>query len=191
MTPAPPAGRAAVEGLLSPHPLGERLPGPYLDDDLTVRLVAAFDDILAPVFCVLDCLDAYWNPRLAPTDFLPWLASWVAADPALTERQPLDARREAVAGTTRRHARRGTARGLADEIQAVLGLTAEVSDTGGATWSATPGGSPPGSPEPCVRVRIRAADPTAVPLRRLAALIEANRPAHVPYTLEVIPPGPP
>ncbi|MDH6577884.1 phage tail protein [Kitasatospora sp. MAP5-34] len=189
MTGSVTEGRAAVEGLLSPHPFGERLPGPYLDDEFTQRLVAAFDDVLAPVISALDCLDAYWNPKLAPADFLDWLAGWVAADPAGAEdgRQSVAARRDAVAGAMRRHRRRGTAGGLVEEVRAVLGLVAEVTDSGGAAWSATPGGQLPGSPEPSLRLRVRAEEPAALPVRRLAALIDANRPAHVPYTLEVLP----
>ncbi|MDH6137749.1 phage tail-like protein [Kitasatospora sp. MAA4] len=178
-----PAGRRAVQGLLTPHPFGERLPGPYAEDDFAQRFVSAFDEVLAPVFSVLDCLDAYWDPRLAPEDFLGWLAGWVAAD--VGERQSLAERREAVAGAVRAHRLRGTARGLAEQVGAVLGLPAEVAESGAAAWSATPGGELPGEPEPALRLRIRTADPAAVPARALAALIDANRPAHVPCTVDV------
>lgn len=179
-----PPRRQAVDGLPTPHPFGERLPGPYADDDFTQRFVSAFDDVLAPVFSVLDCLDAYWNPQLAPEDFLDWLAVWVSAD--LGDGQSLDDRRNAVAGAVPGHRLRGTARRLVEQVRTVLGLEAEVTESGGADWSATPGVRLPGSVEPSLRLRVATADPAGLPTRRLAALVDANRPAHVPYTVEVM-----
>ncbi|GAA1214625.1 phage tail protein [Kitasatospora nipponensis] len=182
--PRPAGRRYAVPGLATPHPLGERLPGPYADDDFTGRFVAAFDEVLAPVFCVLDCLDAYWNPALAPEDFLDWLAHWVAAD---LGDQPPAARRAAVASATDRHRLRGTARGLAEQVRAVLGGDPQVSESGGAAWSAEPGGPLPGSPQPWLRLRVRlSSTDRATVTRLLAPLVEANRPAHVPWTVELM-----
>lgn len=79
--------RGAVPGLPSPHPIGEWLPALYAEDDFAQRFTAGLDTVLAPVFATLDNLPAYFQPRLAPADFLGWLASWVAveADPAWPE----------------------------------------------------------------------------------------------------------
>ncbi len=59
-------------------------------------------------------------------------------------------------------------------------------ESGGAAWSATPGGRLPGSPEPSLLLRVAVADPAAPATRRLALLVDANRPAHVPYTVEIL-----
>ncbi|WP_049580072.1 phage tail protein [Streptomyces sp. SBT349] len=182
----PPSRRLHAEGLISPHPFGERLPGPYAEDGFVQRFVSAFDEVLAPVLAVLDCLDAYWDPRLAPEDFLDWLATWVAAE--ADGGRPLADRRRAVARATELHRLRGTARGLAELLHAAFGVEARVVDSGGAAWSATPGGALPGSPEPSLVVRI-SADAEALPLPRLEALVEASRPAHVPCTVQVVPGG--
>ncbi len=180
----PPSRRHHVAGLTSPHPFGERLPGPYAEDGFVQRFVSAFDDVLAPVLAVLDCLDAYWDPELAPEDFLDWLATWVAAE--VDDGRPLTDRRRAVARAVRLHRLRGTARGLSELLGDAFDVEAEVVDSGGATWSAAPGGELPGSPEPSLRVLIRSDDPDALPMSRLKVLVDAHRPAHVPCTVEVV-----
>ncbi|MGW2874684.1 hypothetical protein ACWDCZ_41715, partial [Kitasatospora sp. NPDC001225] len=66
--------RAAVPGLPSPHPIGELLPALFAEDDFAQRFTAGLDTVLAPVFATLDNLPAYFQPGLAPADFLDWLA---------------------------------------------------------------------------------------------------------------------
>ncbi|MFF4243645.1 phage tail protein [Streptomyces sp. NPDC001822] len=56
------------------------LPAVFADDDLAQRFVAGIDEVLAPLHNVLDCLDAYFTPSLAPADFTRWLGSWVGAE---------------------------------------------------------------------------------------------------------------
>src|SRR5690242_8134058 len=102
--------RAAVPGLPSRHPIGEQLPALYADDDFAQRFTAGLDTVLAPVFATLDNLSAYFDPRLAPADFLTWLASWVGADD--DSRVPLELRREVVGRALELHRLRGTRRGL-------------------------------------------------------------------------------
>lgn len=188
------SNRAAVPGLASPLPLIERLPALYAQDDFTTRFIAAFDDVLAPALAVLDCIEAYWDARLAPADFLDLLAGWVAADihtpdtAEIADDSPLaiDRRRDQVANAVRLHASRGTLHSLAEQLQLAFGIDAQITDNGGASWSATPGSALPGTPEPYLAVRIPAADPSQVPLREIEAVVDANRPAHVPSVVEVI-----
>ncbi|NHC13801.1 phage tail protein [Motilibacter deserti] len=66
---------------VSPRSIAAQLPGLYQDDDFAQRFVSGLDPVLAPVFVVLDCLEAYFDPDLAPTDFLAWIAEWVGVDP--------------------------------------------------------------------------------------------------------------
>ncbi|MFI1510058.1 phage tail protein [Streptomyces sp. NPDC020597] len=177
------SARRAVPGLESALPFGDRLPLLYADDDFARRMVAAFDDVLAPVLSTLDCLPAYWDPRLAPEDFVDWLAGWLAADPP--PRLPAARRRELVAEAVRQHRLRGTARGLAEQIRLVFGVEAEITESGGTTWSATAGATCAESAGPSLTVRVRVADARVAPLRELRALVDANRPAHVPCTVHV------
>jgi phage tail-like protein len=177
--------RAAVPELASPDPFGRRLPAVYAADDLAQRLLAACDTVIAPVYATLDNLWAYFDPELAPPDFLEWLAGWVAADGG-GDLSP-DHRRAAVRQAADLHRRRGTAAGLSDEILADFGVRPEILESGATTWSSTNGGPLPGSAGPWLTVRLRVPDPSAVPVARLRALVDAARPAHVPYTIEVLP----
>jgi len=87
--------RAAVPGLPTAVPLSAMLPGIFQEDPFTVRFVSGFDDVLAPILSTLDCLPAYFDPSLAPEDFLGWLAGWVGL--SLDENWPLERRRDLVA----------------------------------------------------------------------------------------------
>ncbi|MFF5218372.1 phage tail protein [Micromonospora sp. NPDC000442] len=176
--------RGALAGLGTPQPFGRRLPAIYGTDELTGRLLAAFDEVLAPVHSTLDNLAAYLDPRLAPHDFVDWLASWVAAETA--PGWTLEQRRTAVANAVALHRMRGTARGLAEQVRTVFGVWPEINESGGAAWSSTPGGPLPGSAVPALTVTVRVSDPGLVPSARLRALVEANRPAHVPCVLRVV-----
>src|ERR1700709_2779774 len=52
-----------VEGLVSPHPIAPTLPSIYQDDELTLRLVGAFDESIAPVLLTPDTLPPHPLPR--------------------------------------------------------------------------------------------------------------------------------
>ncbi|WP_434742244.1 phage tail protein [Micromonospora sp. SH-82] len=177
--------RAAVDDVATPDPLGRRLPGIYADDDLAQRLTGAYDQVLAPVHATLDSLWAYFDPALAPPDFVDWLGSWVAA--GASPDRPVDERRRVVAAAVTRHRVRGTAAGIAEEVRLTVGVLPEVVESGGTTWSATPGSPLPGAAEPSLTVRVRVPEPTPELAARVRAVVEANRPAHVPYTVEVLP----
>ena len=66
--------RGAIPGLDTSVPFGPMLPAIYQEDEFSMRFVAGFDDVLAPVLLALDCLIDYFDPALTPTDFLEWLA---------------------------------------------------------------------------------------------------------------------
>lgn len=176
--------RGAVDGLRSPHPLGPRLPSVFAEDDLAQRYVAGLDDLFAPLLSVLDCLEAYFSPELAPADFVGWLAGWVGAElhGDESERQA----RGAVAAATALHRMRGTRRGLAAAVQLATGVAPEIIESGGAAWSERPLGVFPGEPNPRLEVFLKVRDPSAVDKRRLDALVAAARPAHVPYTVHIL-----
>lgn len=178
--------RGLLPGLATPHPLGASLPGIYREDDLTQRLTEAFDDVLAPVLCALDNLDSYLDPSLTPDDFLAWLAECVGL--AIDPRWPLERRRALVRRAVELYRQRGTTAGLAALVVTFTGAQVEVTDTGGAAWSATPGANLPGTAAPAMHVRVLADEPAEVDLGRLGALIDSFKPAHVPHTVEVVGP---
>jgi phage tail-like protein len=179
--------RAAIPGLPSRYPLGTLLPSMYASDDFAQRFTAGLDTVLAAVISTLDNLPAYLDARLAPDDFLAWLASWVAAeiDPAW----PADLRRAFVRHAVELHRWQGTARGLVNRLWVCLGVHAEVVDDGGAVWSATPDTELPGeaTTEVVVRVWPGSGD---VDEAQVTAMVNAVCPVHVTCRVEVLP-GPP
>ncbi|MFF8523477.1 phage tail protein [Streptomyces werraensis] len=222
--------RGSLDGLGSSAPIGAMLPAIFADDDLAQRFVAGLDEVLAPLLVVLDNLDAYFDPALAPLDFTRWLADWVGAEtegidpgadaagaagggvgagavPASTEAGgtgagsgpasaagagragalPAELRlRAAVAAAARLHRVRGTRRGLSEAVRLVFGVPPEIRESGAAAWHARPLGPVPGDRRPHLHVTLRLPDPSPADHHRLDTLVAAARPAHMPYTVEVI-----
>jgi phage tail-like protein len=158
----------------------QRLPGVLQDDEFMQRFVKAFDDAYAPIFATLDSLSCYFDPDLAPADFLDYLATWVGVE--LDDAWDLQQRRAIIAGAALLHRQRGTTRGIQQALAVGLGASVDVQDSGGCRWSQKPGGEMPGVSPPQVAVRVRAADPDSVDPRRIDALLEATKPAHVAHS---------
>lgn len=183
--------RGTVAGLSSPHPIGDLMPAVFQDDSFTMRWTAALDEVLAPVPAVLNCIEAYFDPLLSPEDFLAWLAGWCGM--TLDENWPLPRRRAVVSAAADLYRERGTLAGLRRHIELVTGGRVEVADSGGVTWSTTPGdpdapagpGGPGGPGGPSLTIRVSVIDPAEVNVRALDALISAIKPAHVMHRLEV------
>jgi phage tail-like protein len=176
--------RGLVEGVPTPFPLGERLPGLYQDDDFAQRFTSALDDVLAPAVGALDNLSSYFDPAVAPADFVAWLAGWVGV--CLDENWPLARRRDLVARVSALYRRRGTAAALAEQVALYTGGVPEVVESGGVAWSAAPGEPLPGASEPRLTVRVVVPDPSTVDLRRLEAIVAEAKPAHIPAVVEVV-----
>lgn len=176
--------RGSLPGLRSPFPLGTTLPGLYQDDGFVQDLCSGLDEVLAPVVATLDCLPAYLDPETTPLDVLEWLAGWVGVvlDDVAPER-----RRAVVRRAAELHRWRGTARGVREAVAAWCGVEPELIESGASGWSTEPGAPMPGDPMPHLLVRVRVADPGAVDLRRLDALVAAIKPMHVPHRVEVLP----
>lgn len=182
--------RAAVPGLASRYPIGELLPALYADDDLAQRFTAGLDTVLAPVLSTLDNLPAYFDPGLAPADFVAWLSSWVGAETGPDQSDEL--RRAVVARAVELHRWRGTRRGLAESLRLRLGVAAEIIDGGGATWSTEANGElpPPPSGELLVRVRPLRTSPAPVTETQVLDIVRASCPVHLTCRVELLP-GPP
>lgn len=173
--------RGMVDGLTTPVPIGTRLPAVLQEDDLLLRFAAAIDDTFAPVHLTLDALACYVDPHLAPADFLEWLCAWVGVEPDQT--WSTERRREVVAHAAAVHRWRGTRRGVAEAVRLVVDGDVDVTDSGGSTWSSTPGAVPPGDAVPSLRVHVRAHVP--VDRRRVERVVAAVTAAHVPVTIDI------
>ncbi|MGW7471954.1 phage tail protein [Streptomyces cyaneofuscatus] len=181
--------RAAVPGLPSRYPIGALLPALYADDDLAQRFTAGLDTVLAPVLSTLDNLPAYFDPALAPADFLPWLATWVGAgiDPGW----PPELQRAVLARAVELHRWRGTRRGLVEHLRLCFGVHADVRDGGGVAWSPEPGTALPPPPTGELLVRVWPVAPgVTVDANRVQEVVTASCPVHLTCRVEILP-GPP
>ncbi|MGH8993062.1 MAG: phage tail protein [Acidimicrobiia bacterium] len=176
--------RGTVDGLTTRLPLGRLLPMLYQDDHLALRFTAALDEVLAPAVWALDDLDAYFDPNLAPPDFLEWVARWLGIE--FDQTWPDDRRRAITAGAADLYRWQGTLRAIARLVEIHTGVVPEVDDSGGVTWSVEPGGKLPGAPDAWLHVRLRVPDPRAIDTNRLERVLQAAKPAGVVLNLEVV-----
>lgn len=175
--------RGSVVGLPTPYPLSGLLPAYLQEDEFAVRLTEAFDGVLAPVIAVLDCLEAYVDPLLAPDDFVTWLASWVGLD--LDAHWEQSRARNSVLAAITLHRTRGTTDGLRAQLALAIDGEVEVTESGGTVWSLTPGSADQDG-MPHLHIRVAPADPEAVRPARLEELVDAVKPAHLPHSIEVV-----
>lgn len=189
------SSRGTIADLPTRRPFAAALPGIFLEPEIdprtgrlresfAERFTAAFDTVLAPVFATLDNLPAYFDPELAPADFLDWLAAWVGIEPS--ETWPDSRRRQLVAGATRLYALRGTAHGIAELVEIFTGVTPEIEENGGVAWSETPGSPLPGSPGARVKVTLEPGATQKIDEEMVRRLVAAVKPAHVIAEVEVV-----
>ena len=175
--------RGPVENLPTPQPLADGLPDAFLTDGFTRDIVSAFDDVLAPVHATLDELDAYFDPRYAPEDFLRWMAGWLGFP--IDERWPAERLRAHLVDAVEALRWTGTVRGVAAAVRAYTGSEPEVIDNGGVTGSRRPLGSLPGRSRPLLVVKVP--ESPGVDRQVVDRLVATIKPAHVPHQVEFIP----
>jgi hypothetical protein len=86
------------------------------------------------------------------------------------------------------HRDRGTRAGLRAYLELVTGADVQVRESGGTLWSDDPAVEPPGDPVPGVHIVVRAEDPSTVDTLWLRGVVREARPAHLPFTVEVVGP---
>lgn len=179
--------RGLLPGLASPYPLGQTLPALYRDDYFTQNLCSGLDEVLAPIVATLDSLPAYLDPATAPDDMLGWLAGWMGV--VLDGHQTAERQRELVQVGVELLQWRGTARGVRAAVGALFDGPQEIIESGGASTSTEPGSRLPGNAQTELVVRLGVSDTEGFDVRRLDALVEIAKPAHVPHRVEVFQAG--
>lgn len=173
--------RGTIDGLATPHPLGELLPGLYDQDVLAQALCAGLDEVLAPVIGTLDNLPAYLDLATTPDDLVPWLSHWVGM--TVQAPMPVERQRELLQSAVDLQGWIGTTRGVQLSLEALFGASTVVQDSGGCAWSTDPHAPLPGDPVPSVTVRVSGG--TAVDVDRVEAVVASVTPAHVLHQVEV------
>lgn len=176
--------RNRPEGLCSPRPLLDTLPSVYRSDPMTEQLCDAFDDVVAPVFATLDCLVAYLDPQTAPEDMLDWLAGWIGL--TIGGHENAARKRELIAAGAALMPWRGTVRGVREAVSVAFDEEIEVIESGAASWSTVPRADPDGADDPVLVVRVVTDATDTIDPRRLDAVVESVKPAHVPHRVEVV-----
>lgn len=145
------------------------LPDLYADDPFMGRLLLIFESLWSPLDRQIGQLYAYFDPQLAPPEFLPWLGAWV--DLVLDENWPEARRRDLIQNAADLYRRRGTAGALRDYLAIYLGVTPRIVEDG-----------PEGNPFH-FSVVLKVENPDAVDQDRVRRIIEEEKPAHTIYTL--------
>ncbi len=147
------------------------IPGIYTEHAFLDGFLRLFESIMDPLDRQIDNLHAYFDPRLTPADWVPWLSTWV--DLVLDENWPVSARRELLRRAAELYRRRGTASGLRDYLAIFLGVEPTIVEDGT-------------DDNPFhFSVVIRVANPERVDQERVRRIIEEEKPAHTIYSLVV------
>jgi phage tail-like protein len=147
------------------------LPSIFADDPFLDGFLQIFESIWSPLERQVDQMHAYFDPRLTPTEFLPWLSTWV--DLALDENWPEARRRELILRAAELYRRRGTKGALQDYLTIYMGAQPEIVEDGAD-----------GNPFH-FSVIFRVGDPATIDQERIKRIIEEEKPAHTTYTLRV------
>jgi phage tail-like protein len=115
---------AAVIGVEAKSRVLRFLPAIYREDELMGRLLMLFESFWRPIERQIDELPYYFDPELAPSELLPWLASWI--DLTLDEQWPEDRRRRLLGSAIPLFRKRGTCQGLAQYLEIYTGVEPEI-----------------------------------------------------------------
>jgi phage tail-like protein len=164
------------------------LPMPYQGDQFMGRFLLIFESILGPIEGTIDNAASYFDPRITPVEWLPWLASWMGLE--LDENWPLARRRELVARAAELLRIQGTRRGLREHLTIYAGRVPLIVENFNGVrlgQDAVMG----------INSRIGELLPHSLDITVLAdrpldeqvvrGIIELHKPAHVAYTLTLYP----
>lgn len=179
------------------------LPALYEQDSLLSRFLMLFESFWAPLERQIEQGHAYLDPRLTPTRFVPWLASWL--DLSLDDNWPEARQRQLVRWAIALHRSRGTRWGLQKYLEIYTGQPAEITEFRaknfalGADARLGPGlalgrSNAPHTFSVCLSLppleaesEVERARLEAIRRCTIEAIIEMQKPAHTVYTLNLKP----
>ncbi len=171
------------------------LPAIYQSDELMGRFLMLFESFWGPIDQQIRGMHYYFDPKLTPPEALPWLAQWV--DVVLDERLSLAQQRHLLSTAAAHYRKRGSRQGLIEILEIYTGVTPIIIEHTarnfqlGPTALLGPNVALGTSNQPhAFTVVLRLPPPASESAgreleRRLAAIIEAEKPAHTVYTLRI------
>lgn len=99
------------------HPKGsylKHLPEIYEDHDFIGRFLMLFESFWKPINQQINQLDLYFDPAYTPSEFLPWLGSWLGV--VWDEHLPEERKRKLLQVAVQMYQRRGTKSSLEDYL---------------------------------------------------------------------------
>jgi phage tail-like protein len=153
------------------------------------QFLLIFESIMKPIENTVDNLPWYLDPLLIPASLLPWLSSWVAL--SLDPNWPLERRRQLLRSAAELYRWRGTKRGLAEYLRIYTGSVPEISeyipgmklDQETILGTNTRLGSSGAGHHFTVTLELEGN--SEINPDTVRAIIEAQKPAHTAYTLEI------
>src|SRR5262245_42498004 len=126
----------SIEVEIATRPWIQFLPGIYQDADeenadFLQRFLLISAHLTSGIEERLEYLHEFFDPRLTPGNFLPWLASWLAMP--LLEGWDEEKRREIIQRVPELYRLRGTARGLKLALRLFADVKAEIHEASGPT----------------------------------------------------------
>ena len=165
---ASPEGEAPVSASGSSRYL-QFLPPIYEQHPFLGTFLLAFEDIVTPLEQAIDNFDMYLNPRTAPPFFLKQLAAWLAL--TLDENWPPETQRTVLAEAAELYRRRGTRWSLSRYLEIYTGLIPQIEE--------------PDDQPHLFSVVLRHPKGQGLDRATVKRIIEASKPAHTIYTLEI------
>jgi len=154
----------------------EYLPSVYHQDPFLGQFLLPFEQVFAGFGDLLSAIDRFFAPVLADSDFLPWLATWVAL--TLDEDWDEAKRRRLISEAVGLYRWRGTVRGLKDYLKIYTGLEPDIRE---CLW---PGGMQIG-----VASQIGGIEPADGPLTYIQSMTAAESQAYNYYVVDTIDDG--
>src|SRR5712692_1898350 len=162
------------------------LPTLYQEDAFVGRFLRIFESILGPIEETIDGVANYFDPRLTPIETLPWLASWIGVE--LDENWPVDQRRELLVEAADLLRRQGTRQALREHVRLYVGQPPLIVENFSGLRLGQDGvlgvNSRLGALEPHT-IGVTVVTDHDVDEQVLRGIVEAQKPAHVGYTLDV------
>lgn len=174
------------------------LPAVYQEsDEFMGRFLMLFESFWGPIVERVDQISRYFDPRTAPPDLLPWLATWVNL--TLDPRWPEARRRRLLQAAVPLYRQRGTKAGLQEYLEIFADARPRIIEHGGQNFRLGSAGrlgremalgtaNQPHTFTVVLPVPAEiAADPRRAQEHRqaVAAIIAAEKPAHTAFNLEM------